>query len=107
MSDESRQLVLHTSLLRPVLWGGADRRLVVPLWTLVILLVLGTPTHPLTLSVALLLGIGGHAALVRAAKADPYWFDIYWRTLRYQAFYPAQSSVKTPPCRVFPSVPRP
>src|SRR5262245_17172540 len=106
MSDEPRQLVLHTSLLRPVLWGGTDRRLVVPLWTLVILLILGTPTHPLTLSLALLLGIGGHAALVRAAKADPYWFDIYWRTLLYQDFYLAQGSVQSSPRPVRPSIPR-
>ena len=106
MNDGPRQVVLHTSLLRPLLWGGADRRLVVLLWTLVVLLVLGTPTHPLTLSLALLLGIGGHAALVYAAKADPYWFDIYWRALHYQDCYPAQGSVQAPPGRVSPSIPR-
>ena len=106
MSDGPRQLILHTSLIRPVLWGGADRRLVVPLWTVVLLLVLGTPTHPLTLSLALLLGMVGHALLVRAAKTDPYWFDIYWRTLHYRSFYPAHSSVSAPPSWVSPSVPR-
>jgi len=52
------------------------------------------------------LGIGGHAALVYAAKADPYWFDIYWRTLHYQDFYPAQGSVQSSPRPVRPSVPR-
>ena len=105
MSDGPRQLILHTSLIRPVVWAGADRRVVVPLWTGVLLLVLATPTHPLTLSLALLLGIVGHALLVRAAQADPYWFDIYWRTLHYRAFYPAHSSVSAPPSRVSPSVP--
>jgi type IV secretory pathway TrbD component len=80
--------------------------LVVPLWTVVLALVLATPTHPLTLSLALLLGMVGHALLVRAAKTDPYWFDIYWRTLHYRSFYPAHSSVSALPSRVSPSVPR-
>src|SRR5262245_47055618 len=106
MSDGPRQLVVHTSLLRPVLWGGADRRVVVPLWTVVLLLVLRTPTHPLTVSLALLRGIGGHAALVYAAKAAPYWFDLYWRTLLHQDSSLAQGSVQSSPRPVRPSIPR-
>src|SRR4029453_9608750 len=108
MSAEStpRRLVLHPSLIRPVLWGGADRRLVVPLWSVVVLLIFATPTHPLTFCLALLLGIGGHYGLVQAAKADPCWFDVYLRALRYQDEYPAHSSVRAAPGHVQPSLPQ-
>lgn len=102
---EPRKLVIHPSLIRPVFWGGADRRLAMPLWTVVLLLLFATPIHPLTIGIAVVLGVGGQIALVRAAKADPYWFDIYLRTLHYQPYYPPHSSVRAKPGRVTSSFP--
>ena len=104
MDSPPRRLILHPSLTRPILLWGGDRRLVIPLWFVVLVLIFGTHTHPLPLSLALLLGIGGQYALIHAAKADPYWFEIYLRHIRYQSFYPAHGSVKAPPRRRPPSI---
>jgi type IV secretion system protein VirB3 len=104
MDATPRRLVLHPSLTRPILLWGGERRLVMPLWTVVMLLIFGTHTHPLTLSVALVVGIGGQYALIQAAKADPYWFEIYLRHIRHQSFYPAHGIVTTRPRRVPPSL---
>ena len=102
--SDIRRLVLHPSLTRPILLWGGDRRLVIALWTIVVLLLFGTRTHPLTLSLALGLGIGGQYALIQAAKADPYWFEIYLRHVRQQPFYPAHRSAHAPPRRMPPSI---
>jgi type IV secretory pathway TrbD component len=100
-----RRLVLHPSLIRPRLLAGGDRLLVMVLWTMVLLLLFGAPTHWLTVGSALLLGGGGQWALVRAAKADPHWFTIYWRQLAYQDWYPAHRQVYAQPARVRSAVP--
>jgi type IV secretory pathway TrbD component len=106
LSSSLRRLVLHPSLIRPPLLAGGDRRLVIALWTLVLLLIFGAQTHWLTIGLAGVLGIGGHLALVLAAKADPYWFEVYLRSLEYQDYYPAHSSVRARPGRVRASIPR-
>ena len=100
-----RRLVLHPSLIRPRLLAGGDRLLVIVLWTMVLLLIFGAPTHWLTLGSALLLGGGGHWALIRAAAADPHWFTVYWRHLAYQDWYPAHRSLHAPSARVRSAVP--
>src|SRR5258706_6546968 len=100
-----RRLVLHPSLIRPRLLAGGDRVLVITVWTLVLLLVFGARTHWLTLGYAALLGGGGQWVLVRAAKADPYWFTVYWRHLQYQDLYPAHRALHARPARVRPAVP--
>lgn len=100
-----RRLVLHPSLIRPRLLAGGDRLLVIVLWTLVLLLIFGARTHWLTFGYALLLGGGGQWALIRAAKADPHWFTVYWRHLAYQDLYPAHRHLHAPPAHVHSAVP--
>jgi type IV secretion system protein TrbD len=100
-----RRLVLHPSLIRPRLLAGGDRVLVTALWTAVLLLIFGARTHWLTLTYAVVLGGGGQWALIRAAKADPHWFTVYWRHLAYQDVYPAHRHLLAPPAQVRSAVP--
>jgi type IV secretion system protein VirB3 len=104
MAHDSRKLVLHPSLVRPNLLAGGDRHLTILLWTCVFALIFGAGIRPMSIGVGMALGIGGQLALIRAAAADPYWFQIYRRHLRYRKFYPAHSSVRADAAPVKPSL---
>ena len=94
MPSSVRRLVLHPSLVRPHLLAGGDRDLTIVLWLTVIVLIFGAGIRPLSIGVAMALGIGGQWGLIRAARADPYWFSVYRRHLQYRKFYPAHSSAR-------------
>ena len=100
-----RRLVLHPSLIRPVLLAGGDRTLTATLWMLVLLLVWGTKINLLTIITGLTIGILGQLVLVRWAKADPHWWAVYLRSLRYKSYYRAHSRVRAKSPQVRPSVP--
>jgi type IV secretion system protein TrbD len=102
----TRRLVLHPSLVRPHLLAGGDRHLTILLWTSVFALIFGAGIRPLSIAVGMGLGILGQLALIRAANADPHWFPVYRRHLRYRKFYPAHSSARAEAAPVLPSVPR-
>jgi type IV secretory pathway TrbD component len=86
-SNSIRGLVLHRSLLRPILLAGAERRLVMINMTLIATLLLGVGLYPVTVISALLLATIGHWCLAQAAKADPMMTAIYLRHLRYDNVY--------------------
>lgn len=94
MAHSARRLVLHPSLVRPDLLAGGDRTLTIVVWLTVIVLIFGAGIRPLSIGVAMVLGIGGQWVLIRAARADPHWFAVYRRHLQYQKFYPAHSSAR-------------
>lgn len=93
--NEPRQVVLHQSLVRPILLGGAER---------------GLALINLVISAALIFGIGSwqavvlgivfavvvHAVLVELAKKDDQFFEVYKRHIQYQDFYPAQACHTAP-----------
>src|SRR5215510_8794595 len=103
MAHTARRLVLHPSLVRPHLLAGGDRELTLSLWLTVIVLIFGAGIRPLSIGVAMALGIGGQWGLIRAARADPYWFAVYRRHLHYKKFYPAHSSARAAAAAVYPS----
>ena len=104
MASSARRLVLHPSLVRPQLLAGGDRDLTMALWLMVMVLIFGAGIRPLSIGVAMALGIGGQWGLIRAARADPYWFAVYRRHLRYRTFYPAHSSARAAAAPVHPSM---
>jgi type IV secretion system protein VirB3 len=104
MASSARRLVLHPSLVRPHLLAGGDRDLTIALWLTVIVLIFGAGIRPLSIGVAMALGIGGQWGLIRAARADPHWFTIYRRHLQYRTFYPAHSSARSVAAPVHPSM---
>jgi len=104
MASGARRLVLHPSLVRPQLLAGGDRDLTIVVWLTVIVLIFGAGIRPLSIGVAMALGIGGQWGLIRAARADPHWFAVYRRHLQYQKFYPAHSSARAEAAPVQPSM---
>jgi type IV secretory pathway TrbD component len=102
-----RRIPLHQALVGTITLGGADRRLIVPVYLAGIILVVAAPLHPLTISIAVIGVAGGHWALVRAHKADPDWFAIYLRSLHYrQDVYPPHGHVRARPAKITPTLPR-
>jgi type IV secretory pathway TrbD component len=72
----------------------------------VLCLIWGTRINLLTIAVGMGLGICGQFVLVRWAKADPLWFQVYLRSLRYKPYYRAHSGVRATSAQVRPSVPK-
>jgi type IV secretory pathway TrbD component len=86
-----RHLTIHPSLTAPELTAGAERHLVWPFWTLVAcVLYVGFLSWTGWL-VGLVVGCGGHWGLCTLARIDPLWSRVYWRSLRYQSYYPAHT----------------
>ena len=72
--------------------------------TLIVTLVIGVGFQLLTFIIAGLLGTLGHYCLVHGAKADPHMSQVYLRHIRYQDFYPAQSSCYGKTAVIHPSM---
>jgi type IV secretion system protein VirB3 len=102
--DEPRRALIHPSLTRPLLLGGAERELVLVNGTVIAALVFGVGFHWVSLSIACLLATVGHWILTRAAKYEARLSRIYIRHVRYQPYYPARSVTQAPPPWIYPSV---
>jgi type IV secretory pathway TrbD component len=101
MDTEVQRTLIHQALTRPVLLGGAERRLAILNWLIVAALIFGVGLHLYTI-----LGTAGHWALRQAAKFDAQLSEIYIRHLHYQRYYPPRAAITAPPAPVHPAVPR-
>lgn len=94
--SEIRSVVLHQSLIRPILLGGAERTLAMINGVISSALIFGIGSWQ-----AGMLGVGFAVvvqwALVQLAKKDTQFFDIYKRHVQYQDYYPAQACHTAPP----------
>ncbi|MGH8808304.1 MAG: conjugal transfer protein TrbD [Noviherbaspirillum sp.] len=97
--DEPRKLPLRKSLNRPILVGGGERTLMMVLGVFTAALVFGVGSKE-GIVAGILLWIGGHWGLVKVAKVDPQFSEVYKRHRLYQAFYPALAHVSALPARV-------
>jgi len=102
--EEPRRALIHPSLTRPLLVGGAERELVLVNGTIIAALIFGVGFHSVSLTTAGLLATAGHWALTRAARYDPRLSRIYVRHVRYQPYYPARPPIGAPRAWVYPSV---
>ena len=90
-----RTVVLHQSLIRPILLGGAERNLALLNGVMAAALIFGIGSFYAA-------GLGGifavavHAVLVRLARTDPQFFDVYRRHIQYQEYYPARALESAP-----------
>lgn len=90
---QPRRLPLHRSLVRPILFAGGERKLVMLNYTVIVVLLFGAGLNALTISSAIFLATVGHIVLVKFASYDPQFSQVYSRYRRYQEWYPAQSLV--------------
>jgi type IV secretory pathway TrbD component len=90
-----RKVVLHQSLIRPILLGGAERALAMLNGVVSAALIFGIGSwQAAVLGAAFAVVV--HWALVELAKRDTQFFDIYRRHVQYQDYYPAQASHSAP-----------
>lgn len=90
-----RKVVLHQSLIRPLLLGGAERTLALLNGVVSAGLIFGIGSwQAAVLGVAFAFVV--HWGLVELAKKDTQFFDIYRRHIQYQDYYPAQASHDAP-----------
>lgn len=92
--DKLRELVIHQSANRPQLLLGSDRELVLFAALLSAMLIFSLVTWWGVL-MGVMLWFLSVAVLSRMGKADPLLRHVYLRHLRYQAFYPAKSSLRS------------
>ena len=104
-AKRTRRMPIHTALVRPILFAGADRELVLANGVVGIALLFGIGISRYTLGIVIFLWTVGHWALTRVTKADPSFRQIYVRHIRLRSFYPAAGPPKTRPGIVHPSVP--
>src|SRR5260370_34993344 len=108
MTDEQPALeahVIHASLHRPILFAGAEPRVVVLEVTTAFALVFGVGLHVATVLLAVFFLTAVHVVMVWVAKQDPQMIGLYVRSLRARAFYSAHASLHAPPPPVPPSMP--
>ena len=92
--DKPREIVIHQSANRPHLILGGDRELVLFAALMSAMLVFALVTWWGVLA-GIALWFLAVAALSRMGKADPLLRRVYLRHVRYQAFYPAKSSIRS------------
>jgi type IV secretion system protein VirB3 len=97
------RIPLHSSLVRPVLLGGAEPEFTIINLTVIGMLLLGCGLHMATLITALMLATIVQTGFVMMAKADPQMLQVYRRYCQYQYFYSAQSSVQARPAFIPPA----
>ncbi len=76
---EGIEVPVHRSLVDPMLLMGLPRTVALVLWT-----VIGAIAFGLRQLWVLPIGLGFHVVCAAAAKADPYFFDIFLTAIRSQ-----------------------
>jgi type IV secretion system protein VirB3 len=90
-----RKIPLHQSLIRPILLAGAERNLAMLNGVIAAALVFGVGSL-WAVGLGILFAVVVHALLVRLAKRDHQFFDVYRRHITYQEYYPARALVGAP-----------
>jgi type IV secretory pathway TrbD component len=96
---------IHAALVRPILFGGADRELTLANGITCIALLFGIGVSRYTVSIVVILLTVGHWALTRITKADPCFRHVYMRHVWLQSFYPAAGSPRARSAVIHRSIP--
>ena len=81
---------IHTSLNKPDLLLGCERKLLVLSGLLTALIVISF--NPITAVIGMLFWLIAIASLRKMAKADPLMSKIYLRHIKYQSYYPPHAT---------------
>jgi type IV secretory pathway TrbD component len=87
---------IHASLVRPVLFAGAEPAAVIVEITTAFALVFGVGLHVATLLLALFYLTVVHSVMVWVAKQDPQMSALYLRSLGGLDFYVPHPSINAP-----------
>ena len=86
--------VIHSSLVRPVLFAGAEPAAVMVEVTAAFALVFGIGFHAVTVLLALFYLTTVHGFMVWVAAQDPQMTALYARSLGTRDFYPPHAGVR-------------
>jgi type IV secretory pathway TrbD component len=103
--QSQRRMPIHAALVRPILFGGADRELTLANGVICIALLFGIGVSRYTVSVVVVLLTVGHWALARTTKADSSFRHVYLRHIRLRPFYPAAGAPRARTAIIHPSIP--
>jgi type IV secretory pathway TrbD component len=96
---------IHPALIRPVLFGGAERGVAVLAFSAAIGVPLYGGLHPLTLGIALLFAFPVQALGVWMARHDPILVSVYLRSLSGRDHYLPWGGRHASAAAVHPSIP--
>lgn len=85
--DMQRSHVIHPSLIRPVLFAGAEPPVVIVESCVVFALLFIVGVHLLTIAIAVFWLTAVHSAMVWVAKGEPQMTALYVRSLSGRDFY--------------------
>ena len=98
--------VVHASLVRPILFAGAEPSAVVIEVGIAGALLFGVGFKLVTVVLAALYLTIGHGFLRWVAKQDPYMIQLYLRSLGGKDFYPPHALARAPVPTLRASIPR-
>lgn len=104
-SSTRERRTIHPSLIRPVLFGGAERGVAVVASSAAIGIPLYAGVHALTIAIALIFAFPIHALGVWMAKEDPQMIAIYLRSLSGKDHYLPWGSHRARSVSVHPCIP--
>ena len=100
-----RRMPIHASLVRPILFAGADRELALANGIVCIALLFGIGVSRYTLAIVVFLLTVGHWVVTRITKADPSFRQVYLRHVRLRSFYPAAGASRGRAAVRHPAIP--
>ncbi len=103
--DGVEQHVIHASLFRPILFAGAEPKVVILEVATAFALVFGVGIHWVTLALATFYLTAVHGVMVWVAKHDPDMTALYVRSLTGRDFYPPHAGIHRPSVSPKPSIP--
>jgi type IV secretory pathway TrbD component len=96
---------IHPSLIRPILFGGAEKGVAVVSFSAVIGVPLFAGVHLLTLGIAFVFAVPIHAMGVWLAKKDPLMIAVYLRSVFARDHYLPWGSRRVRMVPVHPCIP--
>jgi len=91
--DDLKYTPVSPSINRPILLLGCERNPIITIGLILASLLLPDMFNPIKFAVVITLWLVALKILQTTAKKDPNLLTIYFRRLKYKAFYPAFSRV--------------
>lgn len=105
MAAPREKRTIHQALIRPVLFGGAERGMAVLSGTAAIGIPLFAGLHVLTVGLALLFAFPIHGFGVWLARRDPHMVAVYLRSLSASDHYVPWCARRPGSARIHPCIP--
>ncbi|HWG33401.1 MAG TPA: VirB3 family type IV secretion system protein [Gemmatimonadaceae bacterium] len=103
--DDRATHVIHASLIRPVLFAGAEPPVVIVETCVVFALLFVVGIHVTTVAIAVFWLTVVHSTMVWVAKQEPQMTMLYVRSLSGRDFYVAHARAHTPTPAPHPAIP--